>query len=56
MDVSGRILRTWIPAIHAGMTNSPFSCSGGERKIMKHFVVKKFLLEWYTSRNFAPTY
>jgi hypothetical protein len=20
MDVSGRILRTWIPAIHAGMT------------------------------------
>jgi hypothetical protein len=20
MDVSGRILRTWMPAIHAGMT------------------------------------
>jgi hypothetical protein len=22
MDVSGRILRAWMPAIHAGMTNS----------------------------------
>jgi hypothetical protein len=21
MDVSGRVLRTWMPAIHAGMTN-----------------------------------
>jgi len=21
MDVSGRILQTWMPAIHAGMTN-----------------------------------
>jgi hypothetical protein len=24
MDVSGRILRPWMPAIHAGMTNSLF--------------------------------
>ena len=23
-DVSGRILRTWMPAIHAGMTSSLF--------------------------------
>ena len=34
-DVSGRILRTrWMPAIHAGMTNSLFSSSVGERKVM----------------------
>jgi hypothetical protein len=39
-DVSGRILRTWMPAIHAGMTRSSFSCFvGGRRKIMNHFVV-----------------
>jgi hypothetical protein len=36
MDVSGRIPHTWMPAIHAGMTGSPFSCSVGERKLMKH--------------------
>jgi hypothetical protein len=36
-DVSGRILRTWMPAIHAGMTSSLFSCFVGERKIMNHF-------------------
>jgi hypothetical protein len=29
MDVSGRILRTWMPAIHAGMTRSSFSCFVG---------------------------
>jgi hypothetical protein len=23
MDVSGRILHTWMPAIHAGMTKLP---------------------------------
>ena len=40
MDVSGRILRTWMPAIHAGMTSSLFSCFVGERKIMNHFVRK----------------
>ena len=30
-----------MPAIHAGMTNSLFSCFVGERKIMNHFVVNK---------------
>jgi hypothetical protein len=30
MDVSGRILRAWIPAIHAGMTKlSIFMFCGG---------------------------
>jgi hypothetical protein len=33
MDASGRILRTWMPAIHAGMTIS-ISFSVGERDIM----------------------
>jgi hypothetical protein len=42
MDVSERILRTWIPAIHAGMTKSSFSFSVGDRKIMNHFVVVCF--------------
>jgi hypothetical protein len=40
MDVSGRILRTWMPAIHAGMTEGDrarwFSSSVGGRKLMKH--------------------
>jgi hypothetical protein len=46
MDVSGHILWAWMPAIHAGMTEEKpgmdldFSCSVGERQIMKHFVVK----------------
>ena len=39
MDVSGGILATWMPAIHAGMTNA-FLCSVAERKLMNHFVVK----------------
>jgi hypothetical protein len=26
MDVSGRIPKTWMPAIHAGMTISAVSC------------------------------
>ena len=38
MDVSGRILRIWMPAIHAGMTKYAFSFSAGERRIMNHFV------------------
>ena len=41
MDVSGRILRTWMPAIHAGMTRSTFSFAVGERKLMNHFVVHR---------------
>jgi hypothetical protein len=40
MDVSGHILRTWMPAIHAGMTEICISCPVGERKLMKRFVVK----------------
>jgi hypothetical protein len=39
MDVSGRILQNWMPAIHAGMTNLHFSFSVSERKITNHFVV-----------------
>jgi hypothetical protein len=31
--------RTWMPAVHAGMTKSVFSLSVGERKIMNHCVV-----------------
>ena len=42
IDASGRILRTWMPAIHAGMTKlSIFISFVGERKIMNHFVVSK---------------
>jgi hypothetical protein len=37
MDVSGRILRTWMPAIRAGMTRSSFSCFLGERKLKAPF-------------------
>jgi hypothetical protein len=40
MDVSGRILQTWMPAIHAGMTKSALSLSVGEHKLMNHFVAK----------------
>jgi hypothetical protein len=36
-------LRTWMPAIHAGMTSVGFSSSVDERKLMNHFVVKNFL-------------
>ena len=39
MDVSGRILHTWMPAIHAGMTKLSIFIFCGERKIMNHFVV-----------------
>ena len=43
MDVSGSILRTWMPAIHTGMTHSVVSLlSMGERKLMEHFVVRPF--------------
>jgi hypothetical protein len=38
MDVSGRILQNWIPAIHAGMTSFVFSCFVSEREIVNHFV------------------
>jgi hypothetical protein len=31
-------LRIWMPAIHAGMTMTSFSCSVDKRKIMNHFV------------------
>ena len=34
-------LRTWMPAIHAGMMKSAFLLSVGERKIMEPFVVRK---------------
>jgi hypothetical protein len=44
MHVSGRILRTWMPAIHAGMTKLSILCSVGERKIMTHFVVTRYFL------------
>ena len=44
MDVSGRILRIWIPAIHAGMTGSLLLCFVNERKLMQHSVVKSFSL------------
>jgi hypothetical protein len=40
MDVSGRIPRTWMPAIHAGMTEIRISPSAAERKLMNHFVAK----------------
>jgi hypothetical protein len=43
MDVSGRILRAWMPAIHADMTKTPFSFSVGERKLMKRFVVAELI-------------
>jgi hypothetical protein len=36
-------LRAWMPAIHAGMTNSEFSSSVSDRKIMNYFVVNYFL-------------
>jgi hypothetical protein len=39
MDVSGRIPRPWMPAIHASMTKFEVSFSVGERKIINHFVV-----------------
>jgi len=32
-------MQTWMPAIHAGMTNTAFSSSVGERKLMNHSVV-----------------
>jgi hypothetical protein len=41
MDVSGRILRAWMPAVHAGMTeNCFFMFCGRARMLMEHFVVK----------------
>jgi hypothetical protein len=54
MDVSGGILHTWMPAIHAGMTKISISCSVGERKIMNHFVVSKTLNLEPGTRNRWP--
>jgi hypothetical protein len=31
-DVPGRIQRSWMPALHAGMTKSSFSCFVSKRK------------------------
>jgi hypothetical protein len=57
--MSARILRAWMPAIHAGMTEaandhnaveywrwdaSLFSCSAGERKFMTYFAIKSLVL------------
>jgi hypothetical protein len=42
MDVSGRILRAWIPAIHAGMTKTVFSRCVCERDLMNRFMVIAF--------------
>jgi hypothetical protein len=39
MDVSGRILHTWMPAIHAGMTKLSIFILCGVRKSMNHSVV-----------------
>jgi hypothetical protein len=39
MDVSGGVLATWMPAIHAGMTKICIFMFWGERKIMNHFVL-----------------
>jgi hypothetical protein len=46
MDVSGHILRIWMPAIHAAMTakrtiDAPtgFDSLAGELKLMKNFLV-----------------
>jgi hypothetical protein len=37
MDVSGRILRAWMPAIHAGMTEiCVFMLLWASVKVMKH--------------------
>jgi hypothetical protein len=38
MDVSGRILRIWMPAIHAGMTKLLILMLCNERQLMNHFV------------------
>jgi hypothetical protein len=43
MDVSGRILRAWMPAIHAGMTKLYIFMLWGRRKLMNHFVVVSIL-------------
>jgi hypothetical protein len=45
MEVCGRVLRTWMPAIHAGMTEEKpvmvlrFHRSVGKRKIINRLVV-----------------
>jgi hypothetical protein len=37
-------LRTWMPAVHAGMTKFAFSFFVGERKTMEHFVMISIFL------------
>jgi hypothetical protein len=44
-------LRAWMPAIHAGMTNSGFSFFVCERKLMNYFVVNMIFA--YLLRNLA---
>ncbi|HSF58929.1 MAG TPA: hypothetical protein VLD83_12725 [Candidatus Binatia bacterium] len=39
MDVSGRILRTWMPAIHAGMTKLCIRMCCSQFKLMNRFEV-----------------
>ena len=42
-------LRTWMPAIHAGMTKFAFSFCVGKRKIMNHFVVQiRFIMQFFS--------
>jgi hypothetical protein len=40
MDVFGRILRIWMPAIPAGMTKLPFLFSVDEHKLMNRSAEK----------------
>jgi hypothetical protein len=51
MDVSGRILRTWMPAIHVGMTKLSIFIFC---KLMKDFVVLKSFVEWRVAGNVPP--
>jgi hypothetical protein len=37
MDISERILRAWMPAIHAGMTKLSIFMFCGEREITESF-------------------
>jgi hypothetical protein len=52
-------LRGWMPAIHAGMTESAFSFSTGERTLMKHFVLRsncffKIAVATWVKRKIRP--
>ncbi|HXV79766.1 MAG TPA: hypothetical protein VEG60_07790 [Candidatus Binatia bacterium] len=55
MDVSGRILRIWMPAIHAGMTLiSFFHVFWASVKIMNHFV--RTPKNWLWGCDYCPSY